>query len=764
MSTPSTPSPEEGGSSKTPSNSNSNNTSTNKLQLHNPDLYDKLDQSSFLFTPPGATSRKKFAPHDFAGYGSYHVHHTPRKSEMELVSHALLQLEEQHAKHHLLQQLEATAISGNDILSSTFYVSGLVSLSAGVLAPLCLALVGGVLYLFRAIYHETVMALPCNGGTYNILLNCTSKQVASMAAIFAIISYITTGVVSALEAVAYLQTVLDPFVSIHRESATIGLLAFFCVITNLGMKESATVAKVIFVAHVATLSVLTVLGTLHVVFRSEKLFENWSANTPSFPSVDMAGRMVPGTVGTALFYGFASAMLGVSGFETSSQFVEEQAPGVFPKTLRNMWWGIMVFNPLLSLISFSALTLEEIVEHHDTVLARTADVVGNWIQQDVLGIAVDDDSSNVGFGRILSTIVSIDAFVVLAAALLTGYIGINGLIRRMAMDRCLPQIFLLKNPWTNTDSVILVSFFVLCLSQVVILKSNVEALGGVYCYAFLTVMVIFAYGNILLKIKRPSLPREVTTGWVHSIAGLVAVVLALLGNVLGKPELLTYFFVYFLIVGVIVLLMFQKTRILRLLFKLLKPKKKQEDEQTRQGETKPLAPGLSQRALWAKKDLEVNYGDDNELLADDSDEDEPSGWERGNCLDAVSRAVRHVEDVPFIFYCKHADLYLLNKAMKYIQRNEQTNKIIVVNCKGGLADSENNTSTMTENVKLLDRLYPRVKISLLTVNAEFSPVTVEWLSHALNVPVNAMFISCPDEKFKLTLRQLRGMRIIFSYD
>ena len=55
----------------------------------------------------------------------------------------------------------------------------------------------------------------------------------------------------------------------------------------------------------------------------------------------------------------------------SAQFVEEQAPGVFPKTLRNMWLGIMIFNPLLSLISFSALSLDEVMEHHDTVLART---------------------------------------------------------------------------------------------------------------------------------------------------------------------------------------------------------------------------------------------------------------------------------------------------------------------------------------------------------------------------------------------------------
>jgi hypothetical protein len=67
-------------------------------------------------------------------------------------------------------------------------------------------------------------------------------------------------------------------------------------------------------------------------------------------------------------------------------------------------------------------------------------------------------------------------------------------------------------------------------------------------------------------------------------------------------------------------------------------------------------------------------------------------------------------------------------------------------------------------VKLLDLLYPRVKISLLIVNSEFNATTVEWLSQALEVPVNAMFISCPDENFTMKVSQLRGMRIIASND
>lgn len=35
----------------------------------------------------------------------------------------------------------------------------------------------------------------------------------------------------------------------------------------------------------------------------------------------------------ALFFGFSAAMLGISAFEPSANFVEEQADGVFPKIM-----------------------------------------------------------------------------------------------------------------------------------------------------------------------------------------------------------------------------------------------------------------------------------------------------------------------------------------------------------------------------------------------------------------------------------------------
>jgi amino acid transporter len=109
-------------------------------------------------------------------------------------------------KHGGLSQLPATAICGNDITSSCLYVSALAIIAAGKWAWLALLLVAGILYLFRAIYAEVVGALPLNGGAYNALLNTTSKRWASLAACLTVLSYMATAVISASEAMHYVQS------------------------------------------------------------------------------------------------------------------------------------------------------------------------------------------------------------------------------------------------------------------------------------------------------------------------------------------------------------------------------------------------------------------------------------------------------------------------------------------------------------------------------------------------------------------------------
>ena len=80
-----------------------------------------------------------------------------------------------------------------------------------------------------------------------------------------------------------------------------------------------------------------------------------------------------------LFLGFSSSLLGVSGFESSANFVEEQKKGVFGKTLRNMLIGVSVINPLFALLSLAIFTIPEIRESATYLLSWEAKNIGDLL-------------------------------------------------------------------------------------------------------------------------------------------------------------------------------------------------------------------------------------------------------------------------------------------------------------------------------------------------------------------------------------------------
>ena len=114
-----------------------------------------------------------------------------------------------------------------------------------------------LLYLYKKVYTEVVEALPLNGGTYNCLLNSTSKFAAALAACMTILSYIATAVISSKTAVEYLHSIFPTFGVIE---GTIIVLGVFAVLAIIGITESAVVALTIFIFHISTLTVFCVLG------------------------------------------------------------------------------------------------------------------------------------------------------------------------------------------------------------------------------------------------------------------------------------------------------------------------------------------------------------------------------------------------------------------------------------------------------------------------------------------------------------------------
>eukprot|EP01138_Halocafeteria_seosinensis_P001018 gb/GECG01001042.1/.p1 GENE.gb/GECG01001042.1/~~gb/GECG01001042.1/.p1 ORF type:complete len:679 (+),score=40.93 gb/GECG01001042.1/:1-2037(+) len=592
-----------------------------------------------------------------------------------------MQLKESAVGQTKLGQWTSTAISGNDITSSCLYVSGLCAAAAGRLAPIALLIVGIMLYLFRAIYGEVGTALPVNGGAYNVLLNSTTKGVASLAACLTLLSYIATGVVSGSDACVYLSGIWD---SLSIEAATIAVLFIFAGLVLWGVGESAGVALTIFTMHMLTLSALIIASFVHL-FRNgpQILHENWM-NEPAPPALTSASSV---TWVSALFFGTSSAMLGLSGFETSANFIEEQKEGVFPKTLRNMWIAVIILNPLLSFLSMANIKLEEIYHHQEDLLSHLAYVVG---------------------GNAFKIIISLDAFIVLSGAVLTSYVvslkktneaeaitlsdilksqGVCGLARRMAMDRCLPAFLLKQNRFRKTNHYIIIGFFLVASSLYLLLGGNVTTLSGVYTVSFLSVMTLFAVGCMLLKWKRPDLPRTITASWSKTAIAMFLVVAGLVGNVLRNPKMVQYFVLYFGCTLLIVAVMFYRTFLLKVVLTA-------------------IGGGLNSRK---------------------------GGTCRAKLSDVVTSQVRKINKEACIFFAKHDDLPTLNKAILYVRDNEQTGRLIIIHV---IEENRLEPTQLKEHVQFLDLVYPKLRIDLLLVQGRFSPQLIAKLCVDLGIPKN----------------------------
>eukprot|EP00048_Salpingoeca_helianthica_P001061 m.46254 g.46254 ORF g.46254 m.46254 type:complete len:469 (+) comp11105_c0_seq1:224-1630(+) len=407
----------------------------------------------------------------------------------------------------LLGELAATALCGNDITSSCLYVAGVCTYYSGFWAPLCIFFVSfGVLHLYRGIYTTVVSALPFNGGAYTVLLNTTNKPIAITAGLLTFSSYISTAVVSATVAVSYIHH-LVPW--LDEGLCTVLILWLFAVLNFIGLRDSANVAVFIFVAHLSVLALL-ILSCLAAVFTDgTALFHrNFEHRYDTLPD----GRS-PMPLHLALLYGFASAMLGITGFETSANFVEEQRPGVFPRTLRNMWFCVALLNPALSLLSLFRLPLF-------TIMGYPLNAEGQPNNDDLLGLMAPREW--------LRTLVSIDAFCVLCGSVLTSYVGVVGLARRMAQDRHLPALLLGRNRTFGTNHTIIFGFFVLCWLLYAFSRGDVLVLGSVYAISFLCVMALFAIGALALlrSARQPLKPHTVAP----ILLALAAVVIAVVVN------------------------------------------------------------------------------------------------------------------------------------------------------------------------------------------------------------------------------------------
>jgi amino acid transporter len=572
--------------------------------------------------------------------------------------------------HKRLSQWLATGICGNDITSSCLYVSAIAAVYAGVMAPVVLLMVIGVLYLYKMVYIEVVEALPLNGGTYNCLLNSTSKFAAALSACMTILSYVATAVISAKTGIDYLYSLYPQF---NVMIATIVVLALFAVLAIIGITESAVVALSIFILHMTTLALFCAIG----IFSIPSDFHILKDNLATLP--DGNGVLI------ALAMGFSAALLGISGFESSANFVEEQKAGVFRKTLRNMLIAVAVINPLTSILSLNILPVEHIVVHKENLLSHMAFLMG---------------------GQSFRVMLVADAALVLAGAVLTSFVGVTGLVQRMALDQCLPQ-FLLKKNRRGTSHRIVIAFFLLCSSILIVTSGNLLSLAGVYTISFLGVMTLFGLGNILLKIRRRELKRSYRAGWLTILVAITATSLGIVGNIVIDYKNLMFFLQYFIPTILLVVMMYLRI---------------------------PLLSGI----------LQVLNNMMTRLLV----------W-RSMVVDRISA----ITNQKVMVFTRGANMSRLHDAFDYIRQNESSRSIVVFHLFSGPEDDE--SGAIKECLETLGRIFNTLNVEFYSRQGRFGPEIIQTVSQEYDVAVNNIFIGAPEEKHNFSIQELGGVRVIF---
>lgn len=604
-----------------------------------------------------------------------------------------------------LGELFATGVAGNNITSSCLYVIALAAIPAGKYTPIALLFISFVLYLFRSIYEESIMAFPVNGGTYNVILNVVSKKWAALAACLTMLSYVTTAVISSSSAIAYLFSYSgqpDQWILIV---STIGLLTL-CALLNLwGITESAFVSCFLFTFHVLTMSVL-------IITSLAKAFSDMpeAPNGKNMMEYNIYDTNPPHNIFTALFYGYSSGLLAISGFESSSNFVEQQEPGVFPKTLRNMWAVVSVMNVSLAVLAMCLLPMDG---GHASV--SDSDTIPGQGESGALLAMM----GKVAAGSWLELWVILDAALVLTGAVLTAFVGYTGVTTRMAMDSLMPEMLVHSNSWFGTRHWIVLSFWTLTTLLTIFSSGSLEIMGGIYTLAFLCVMGFFALGNMLIKVYRSEQPTsDVRASWPAVMTAFLFMVLGWFGNMLSRDPLAVIGFFAFSALFIVIA-----------------------------------------QSMIKMPDLLDQYASAVDMFAE---------WcscckERMHTWSFSARATRYeLQTEPVIFFTKDSDPAALHEATQYLLENEHQRHIVFITAIGKEAN-EDPDGPRPAIYDLLLREFPELaQIDFCTANDDFTPDFVKKIAMEYKIPKQHMYMGAFSDKFPFTYTELGGIRLIAS--
>lgn len=303
-------------------------------------------------------------------------------------------------------------------------------------------------------------------------------------------------------------------------------------------------------------------------------------------------------------------------------------------------------------------------------------------------------------------VIVIDAAAVLSGAVLTSFVGVTGLVQRMSLDQCLPQFFLKKNR-RGTSHRIIIGFFLLCSSILLVTRGSLLALAGVYTISFLGVMTLFGLGDILLKVRRKELKRTFRAGWSTILVAITATSLGMIGNVIIDYKNLLYFLQYFIPTIILVVIMYLRIPILKTILQMLNDL-------------------MSRILVWRTRVIDDITGITNQRV---------------------------------ILFTRGVTLGRLHAAFEYIVKNESSRSVVVLHLYSN--PEQNEGEAIEKSLKPIAEIFPMLKIELVVREGRFGPEIIDAVSKEFDVAKNNIFIGAPEEKHSFSILDLGGVRVIF---
>ena len=383
------------------------------------------------------------------------------------------------AKNHS-QQLTwwlGAGLVGADIGTSVFYSTGVLYPLVGFAAPFFISFVCLAMWLFKTAYQEGCAVSPINGGAYTMVLQTVGRRAALVVGSLTILSYLATAVVSSLSGAMYLATLWPAPWPVWAVVAVAAVpVVGFAALNLVGLRESTTLVFGIAAFHFTTLIVMDVYG-LYLAFTQGA---HWERLTTGFAGLETH----------AIMMAFAAAFLGITGFESAAQIIEEiEEPRWL--SIRKIYLTIVMLvsftGPISSLLCIVLLSDADIEKYKATFLS---------------GLAIHEGGS-----WMLYLLVA-NACLTLFAAVNTAFAGATGLMTTMGKQGNLPALVLRR--WNERAALlkgfpyVALPFAALCLVMLAVFPGAVDRLGEVYGMAFLSVMVCYCAGVVLLRLRQPA--------------------------------------------------------------------------------------------------------------------------------------------------------------------------------------------------------------------------------------------------------------------